>query len=394
MGCIRERDAAGQLHVISRLPAHPNPRHVNSGGEPTCILPEVMAELTCSPLRLPDHPDESIIYVGEARTTPSGDPFVRAIWFTPSTADSVSGNPVGTHSYAAHELYRQWCENGSPLMRSDATQSAAGLYTELGAGILAGTGRTSLVVNGTGTSVPFARNTKMSSVMEPPLTEFMSSVSSVMHHAVGEHVCAPHKIPRGCPAYVARAYQYPTLHPGTPPLMSHQVVVRGPATNGDVDALMSVSDLHIDACDGGNPLGSCTIHTCSPSCHTLPEPSPRHLALRGQAVFPTREGGRGVHVHSMVPGWHCLLIMCTNLRLHGSVVPGSCTEDGCALDPGEIDGYGLPNLDLMRVVTYPLRKIENLLQRLANDPEKATDIERVSDQGMQRRMLLAKMNVL
>ena len=96
----------------------------------------------------------------------------------------------------------------------------------------------------------------------------------------------------------------------------------------------------------------------------------------------------------MVPGWHCLLVMCTSLRLHGSVVPCSCSEDGCDTAPVEIDGYGLPDIHLMRVVTYPLRRIQTLLKRLAENAEKATELEHVSDRIMQQRMLCAKMNIL
>ena len=99
-------------------------------------------------------------------------------------------------------------------------------------------------------------------------------------------------------------YQYPRLRQGTPPLSVHQIAIRGPKSGeSDREAYMSASDLHVDPCDGGGQAGSCTIHMCHPNaCMTAAHESSEHLRLRGLGVFPSKTGGRGVHIHSMVPG--------------------------------------------------------------------------------------------
>ena len=63
------------------------------------------------------------------------------------------------------------------------------------------------------------------------------------------------------------------------------------------------------------------------------------LHARSLTVFPGRGGGRGVHLRSMVPGWHCAIFMRTNEMLHGGVV----------LPEDELEGFALPELDRMRV---------------------------------------------
>ena len=102
-------------------------------------------------------------------------------------------------------------------------------------------------------------------------------------------------------------------------------------------------------------MGTCTAHTCH--CReelpgalqgALHEEEERNLECRGLAVFPRKWGGREVHVLSVVPGWNCAILMRTSDRLHGSVVP--CDN--------EVEGLRVPHLDIMRIVTYPLRRIE------------------------------------
>ena len=47
-------------------------------------------------------------------------------------------------------------------------------------------------------------------------------------------------------------------------------------------------------------------------------------------------------------------------------------------DPVLNHGSALPNMQMMRVVTYPLRRIELLLERLARDPGKEGGVLGVS----------------
>ena len=103
----------------------------------------------------------------------------------------------------------------------------------------------------------------------------------------------------------------------------------------------------------------------------------RQLGGRGLAVYPTRTGGRGVHIMSMVPGWHCAILMQTGSRLHGSVV----------VDESDVGGFALSHLRLMRVVTYPLKMVENLLKRLAQEANKLEDVRRASEEWVAKRML-------
>ena len=115
------------------------------------------------------------------------------------------------------------------------------------------------------------------------------------------------------------------------------------------------------------------------------------LKYRGLCVFPSRTGGRGVHIHSMRPGWHAAILMQTGERLHGSVVPSrvSMDQDGfmtCSLHGEDISGLALPHLHLMRVVTYPLRRVESLLQRLAIDPSVAKVVSSMSGNWLKDRM--------
>ena len=100
------------------------------------------------------------------------------------------------------------------------------------------------------------------------------------------------------------------------------------------------------------------------------------LHARGLAVFPGRGGGRGVHIRSMVPGWHCAIFMRTHEMLHGGVV----------LPEDDIEGFALPELEMMRVVTYPLRRIETLLERLGQNPHLSSKVSMASCAHIQNRM--------
>ena len=79
---------------------------------------------------------------------------------------------------------------------------------------------------------------------------------------------------------------------------------------------------------------------------------------------------------SMRPGWHCAILMNTDQRLHGSVLP----------EASKIGGYAFPSLKMMRVVTYPLKGVEALLTRLAEDPGAMEELRAKSKPWIQQRM--------
>ena len=239
----------------------------------------------------------------------------------------------------------------------------------------------------------------------------MSGVRGILGVVLDGSVLAEHAPPAGCPDWVGRAYQYPRLWEGMGPFSSHQVWIRGPwrggvgggggggvggelkgmghqeVTASDELARRSASDLHIDPWDGGGALGTCTVHVCrrrdkeggwdgSGGWVSPPADEERHLACKGVAVFPGKHGGRGVHIHSMVPGWNCAILMRTSCVLHGSVVP----------EPERLAGFGCRHLDMMRVVTYPLKRVETLLARIARDEEAIAELYNLSDAWVQSRM--------
>ena len=386
--CVHVRRGSGTLRCeeeampIAVLPEHPNSEHVHQDGTRPCVLPAALAGIVTEELALPADADPCTVYVGQACAEEEGNPFVHAVWFTPGAADTVTGQEPGTHVRATAELHDAWQHVQDQCPRSHNIQPASGAYTELGVGVMAGSGRTSVVVDGQGTSVPFPRNSPVSDAMEPYLREFMSDVSVVLHHVLPRDLLQAHEVPPNCPPQVARAYQYPRLRTGCPQLCSHQVVLRGPRRSHvcmggeemDTAALCSMSDLHVDPLDGGGAAGSCTVHTCHASGKELAPTSEESLQHRGLAVFPHRTGGRGVYVKSMAPGWHCAILMQTSARLHGSVVPENST------------GLACPHLRLMRVVTYPLIQVENLLWRLARDPDQLEGLQKVSHTWVLSRM--------
>ena len=77
-------------------------------------------------------------------------------------------------------------------VRVDGTQPASGAYTELGIGVLAGKGRTSVSVGGQRCSVPYPRSPARTDAMEPALTAFMSDVSKVLHNVLPTKVLNKH----------------------------------------------------------------------------------------------------------------------------------------------------------------------------------------------------------
>lgn len=392
--------------ILSHLPRHPSNTHEDHH----VVLPSTLVDLVAAGhLQLPSDPDRNIVYVQEAQVQGRGhEPFVRAVWFTPDAADEITGQVAGSHANSQHRVWERWVASHTSDSAActhaqhsfGGVRPMSGSFTELGVGVLAGGGRTSITLGEERSGVPFARNPTCSTRMEPALGEFMSDVSCVLHEVLPAGVMHAHEVPSSCPLRIACAYQYPRLRTHTPPLASHQVVIRGPrsgepdedrvgatlaagADHADLAARDSISDLHVDPWDGGGALGTCTVHTCQRWSHDVPdvERECELLQLRGLVVFPFPFGGRGVLVHSMVPGWHCAILMRTSHCLHGGVLP-------CGM---EVAGLALSHLRMMRIITYPLSRIETLLRRLAEavsrgDSEAVRVLYSSSDAWVRERM--------
>lgn len=380
--------------VIAHLPEHPCPWMVDNSYNSSCpMLPSNLAPLVTEVMELPSAPDPARVHVGEAFTLGGGGkPFARAVWFTPSTADAITGRPSGSHAAVAARLHHEWCTHAPQSHRGGGggggTQPARGMYTELGFGVMPGPGRGSVGASHARSVVPFVRNPPLSRALEPLLSEFMSDVSEVLHAMLPPDVLAAQGSECGaCPESIQEVYQYPRMRRGVCTLHSHQVAMRSPIARGtsmaddDKHARLCASDLHVDTWDGGGDLGTCTVHTCAAATSAAPRgldaEGERHLLLhRGLVAFPHREGGRGVLIRSMMPGWHCALLMRTSACLHGSVL----------LDDSNVAGFALQHLRMYRVLTYPLRRIERMLARVGDTPGMWDEIRDESDEWTRGRM--------
>jgi len=389
-GVLRHVSEEGKVTVCDMLPPHPKPGYEDSAN-PRCILPASVAQLVTERMQLPCGADRDTVYVQTAHTSGGGrDPIVRVVWFTPEAADVITGSCTGTHAETAGELHqlRYQISDRQAVHSSVNVQPTRGPYVELGVGCLPGGGRQTVRVGGSSCVVPFPRNVQLSTAVEPCLTQFMSDVSHVLHHVLPAATMQAHASPIGCPEEASRAYQYPRLRVDAPPLRSHQVVLRGSipdvqtGMDADEQALHALSDLHTDPWDGGGDLGSCTVYVCSEArkgVHGSPSLSREEelLAHRGVAVFPSHCGGRGVHVCSVVPGWHCAVLTKTASRLHGAVFMAKL----------DASGFALPQYDIARVVTYPIARIETLLQRLSDNPECLHCVREKSHPWLHARMV-------
>ena len=371
-GLIVHDDDYGERSILSHLPTHPSARMRAGTAHYLPVLPSDAAPLVTEVLELPLEPDRYIVYVGEAFTPGTGsNPFVRAVWFTSEVADAITGRVRGSHAVATQLVREQWESSDRRCNGAGGwgTQPAGGLYSEMGYGVMPGRTRVSVSVGGAGSVLPFARNAALSDAMEGSLSDFLSDVSMVLHATLPTRCMrAQGDVYGACDEAMMDVYQYPRLRRDAAGLHAHQVVLRcakrcDDAQADDIRAWEACSDLHVDPWDGGGDLGCCTVHVCSRRAeHTIGDMSEereRHLTLhRGLAVFPHANGGRGVHIRSMVPGWQCALLFRTRECLHGSVL----------LAKRELAGFGLPQLDMMRVLSYPFSRVERLLRRAAEEP--------------------------
>ena len=380
VACVRDDDG-----IMFTLPGHPNPVHVTRDFASPPVLTEAAAAVVLEGMHLPAGANRGEIYVQQAFVAGAELPFTTAIWFTPECADGVTGAHAGAGATHQRELLQEWRRGeGEAVGGQQASASgggsmpASGQYTELGLGVLPGRGRKSVVVAGEAACTPFARAPGRSSLMEPYLARVMSSASAVAAQALdGQWLGRQWSVRESCQTDAARAFQYPAAEPARPMLSSHQVAIRGPRLEGPGrrrsaaerarEVLHSLSDLHVDTMDGGGDVGAGTLYSCMRvegggwgrvgSVHD----GETALRRRDVADFPQPGGGRGVRIHVMVPDWNCLVLKRTSACLHGSVFP-----DGMHVQPRHLL---LPGLQLMRVVTYPLKQVEKLMSLLAREPQ-------------------------
>jgi hypothetical protein len=318
--------------------------------------------------------------------------FVNVIYYTSSTADTLTASDADTHRRRICDIRSLLSSHGQSQIDVSGGGNvalASGQYIELGYGFMTGYGRDTMQFDiedckTLSSNIPYIRNAQLSNTMEEPLSHFLSDVSHIVNHCLPSEL-QQQSLPYGsCPVDWQSTYQYPRLRSDAPRLSIHQVALRSTGSSGDNDddmrALYATSNLHIDKCDGGGMLGSCTVHTCheveSLSSTTDEERIQYLLKHRGLVVFPNEKGGRGVWIHSMVPGWNCAILFRTNKCLHGSVV----------LPKEDIQGFALKHLSMYRVVTYPLSRIETLLNRIGTDSRKREELISKSDDETKNRL--------
>ena len=373
-------EAAGSIVLaadsIMPLPAHPRPGHVDRLGRPSRVLPEAYAPLVTHPLAPPADADRTCIYHGTATVPGDSHAFVHTLWVAHDTLDVFCGAAGGTAAEALGAISAgvQNAHTCTPLV-----QPAAGLYTELGWGFMPGTGRESVVADGHASPMPFRRNPELSDELAPHLSRVFGMCATVAHAILPADVLDDHLQPwHACPADIAEALQYPPRLPGAPPLLSHQVALRGvDESGGPAESQQrcqeAVADLHVDRNDGGGPLlGTVAIYGCAACPAPLLAEARARLEHRDMVVFPRTDGGRGVRVRVLVPGWICAVYMKTRTCLHGGV---------SAVPPRENSGAPVPPLALpagvqppVRIITYPLRPVETLMRNLQHDSAAAQTV--------------------
>jgi len=378
--------------VLAHLPAHPSASMRAGTADFLAVLPSILAPLVTEVLELPPEPDIMRVYVGQGFAAGAGsEPFVRAVWFTPEAADDICGRETGSHTRASsclREIWRSTTSKPGVVGGGGGVRPSSGVYTELGFGVMPGKARGSIVVGGGRSVLPFGRNPAWSDALEPSLGDFLSDVSAVLHQVVPPATMRAQtsSVYGGNEHVISEVYQFPRLRESVGRLHAHQVVLRCPESTGDKvlddkHAWMAASDLHVDPWDGGGEFGCCTVHACEDlresGTRAPVSTRERHLLLhRGIVVFPQADGGRGVHIRSMVPGWRCALVFKTRTCLHGSVM----------VDESDRDGLSLTHLDLYRVVTYPLSRIERLLGRAGCDPTAWAQVHEGSDEWTRKRI--------
>lgn len=344
---------------VTALPSHPRPGHTVRGRAPP-VLPAAWSPLVSEELRLPDGADRSVVHHGTGSVPGAAAPFVHVLWCTPETLDERTGGEDGDGGGTADALRAvsacvqvEGRTHGGTLV-----QPAGGLYREVGWGVLSGVGRSTLEAGGHSSIVPFRRNPELSARLAPALSSVFSRCASLAHAHLPPASLQSHLEPwTACPPDIAHALQYPPLVPGARPLLSHQVALRG-VDETPQGCLEAVPDLHTDIGDGGGALGTVAIYFCDACPPQLLQQALVALSYRDLVVFPNADGGRGVRVQVLRPGWVCVVLLRTSSCLHGGVAADTAAAN-LTLPPE----MGRP----VRVITYPMRAIETLMRNLQDD---------------------------
>lgn len=181
------------LEDVAELPKHPDHKHEGH------VLSEEVAGLVLvdMPVCPPDEsPDTSCVYHTSA-IDHNGVVFAHAVWFTPLTAQAVARDRSGLSlslEDSVHDLCDLWQADGggSEGLYVAGVQHAAGKYSELGSGILPGTGRTSIEVDGRRCCLPYYRNQTESDRFEEPLAMILGPVYAVVRLALPSELIAAH----------------------------------------------------------------------------------------------------------------------------------------------------------------------------------------------------------
>lgn len=311
----------------------------------------------------PDMRDPSIdVHTAMGYSSDGTEPIMYVIWFRASISKPVAdvANVLArlrsTASAVAHTAAARASGGGN---ESKATQGANGVYYESGIGVMAGSGRRSVDVAGTARNIPFLQQTSPGSEHEDLLAELLCGLAYVVSSVAPELVSHSHD------TLLERGHQYPRqAFEGAPFVKSHQAALRASGGEGDPQG----SDLHVDPMDGkGNLMGGWTIYAGEPPS------SFDHLAIfegsGGGCGFQVRVGGFGSE-------WVCGVNTDTAQRLHGSVWSTSpaAAADTCV-------GQGL------RIVSYPLRRIELLEEAVRRSPHEEAKVHASSTPTIQQRML-------
>ena len=355
------RTAHGDLLSV---PSHPDPLHVGTKGEARPVLPRSLADLLLTSVEPPMPLRDGDVVACECKfRDPSAAP-LRVVWFMPSTADALRSLPSGTTATYFEQVASWSSRRGGDGDHNGNTQPAAGLgYIELGTGGMTGGGRPHVTVHTHGRlTVPFSRNGSLSDAIEPQLSGLHAS-ASVLLETCYPGLCDSQHRGREL-STVELAWQFPAAVPGCPCLPTHQAVLRlgGPG---------SQSDLHCDPCDGGGEVGTCTLYYGGDNTHL--------------AVFEERGGGRGFSVGVGRQGLCCAMFMRADMHLHGSI-----WEDAAQVRPAIVAPPPSASIPI-RIVTYPLKRLETLGLALAEKGEElVSEVEEKSDARIKRRTLMIR----
>lgn len=303
---------------------------------------------------------ESDVYVARGYSREGEAPMVTAVWFKVDILHPVVNlRDVLSRIRGRAALSSSMCgaqDGGGDRDNHGAVQSASGIYIESGIGILAGTGRSSICIGGHSHSLPYYRKTH--SENEELLAELMHGVACVIETVDPRMVSRQHGLP------LQRAHQYPRQRLfGDVFVNSHQTVIRMSGGANDPQG----SDLHLDPMDGhGNAGGGWTIYAGEPPGQ-----------FDDLAVFASATGGVGfcVRVGGFGEDWVCALHTDTAHRLHGSVWPDSTNVVGGARGSG------------LRVVTYTLRRVEQLEESVLRAPSEEQKAMEASSPVLKHRVL-------